>query len=99
MKYSLHWLPPAAGAAAVAVLMFIFPSPGHAAGHYLLSKHMPAKVASGQLQPTGNLPDTNRLHLAIGLPLRDQAGLDKFLRQLYDPASPNYHHYLTVSQF
>jgi uncharacterized repeat protein (TIGR01451 family) len=47
----------------------------------------------------GILADTNRLHLAIGLPLRDQAGLDKFLQQLYDPASPNYRHYLSVSQF
>ena len=33
------------------------------------------------------------------LPLSDQAGLDAFLKDLYDPSSPSYHQYLTVAQF
>ncbi len=45
------------------------------------------------------LPATNRLNLAIGLPLRNQAALDKLLAEIYDPASTNYHHYLTPEQF
>ena len=98
MKQFYHWLRPAAGAAAGAVLIFAFPPSGQAAPHRLLSSHVPAAV-SGGLQPTGNLADTNRLHLAIGLPLRDQQGLDAFLQQLYDPKSPRYHHYLSVAQF
>ena len=47
----------------------------------------------------GRLAGTNRLHLAIGLPLRDREGLTNLLRELYDPASPNYRHYLSVAEF
>ncbi len=99
MKPPSHGLRTAAGAAVCAALMLVFPQVGRANGHRLLSTHVPAEITSRHLQPTGNLPDTNRLHLAIGLPLRNKAGLDKFLQQLYDPNSPNYHHYLSVAQF
>ncbi|MGD1020542.1 MAG: protease pro-enzyme activation domain-containing protein, partial [Verrucomicrobiia bacterium] len=47
----------------------------------------------------GELPSTNRLPLAIGLPLRNQDALSALLRQIYDPASPQYHQYLTPAQF
>ncbi|HEY4953101.1 MAG TPA: protease pro-enzyme activation domain-containing protein, partial [Verrucomicrobiae bacterium] len=59
--------------------------------------HVPAAVA--RLQAKGVLAATNRLHLAIGLPLRNEAALDDLLGQLYDPASPNYRKYLTPEQF
>ncbi len=39
------------------------------------------------------------MNLAIGLPLRDPAGLTAFLEELYDPASPSYRQYLTPEQF
>jgi subtilase family serine protease len=39
------------------------------------------------------------LHLAIGLPLRNQEILMNLVRQLYDPASTNFHRYLTPGQF
>ena len=39
------------------------------------------------------------MNLAIGLPLRNKQELDALLQQLYDPASPNYHRYLTPEQF
>ncbi len=71
--------------------------PARAAGSQVLHGHVP-KAASG-LQPVGQLNGANRLRLAIGLPLRDQAGLSRLLQQIYDPASPNYHHYLTPAQF
>jgi subtilase family serine protease len=51
------------------------------------------------LPPTGPLPATDRLNLAISLPLRNPAALSSLLQQIYDPANPNYHHYLTPSQF
>ena len=51
------------------------------------------------LTPTGSLPSTNRLNLAISLPLRNSAALSNLLQQIYDPASPKYHHYLTPAQF
>ncbi len=99
MKQPNHWLRPSAGAVVCAVLIFAFSPAARAADHHLLSSHVPAAVASGRLQPAGSLADTNRLHLAIGLPLRNAADLDKLLGQLYDPNSPNYHQYLSVEQF
>ena len=62
-----------------------------------LSGHVPAVVS--RLQAKGLLPATNNLYLAIGLPLRNQEALTNLLRQIYDPASPNYRHYLTPEQF
>ncbi|MGA2787381.1 MAG: protease pro-enzyme activation domain-containing protein [Verrucomicrobiota bacterium] len=62
-----------------------------------LRGHVPEAVS--RLQPLGRFPGTNRLSLAIGLPLRNEAALDDLLRQIYDPASPNFRHYLTPEQF
>ena len=64
-----------------------------------LKGHVPEVIRRMNLQSTGELPATNRLDLAIGLPLRNGAELTNFLRQLYDPASPNYRKYLTPEQF
>ena len=66
-------------------------------GRQILRNHVPEIVT--HLQPIGLLSVSQRLNLAIGLPLRNQAALDVFLQQLYDPASPNYHRYLTPDQF
>src|SRR5208282_3709099 len=35
----------------------------------------------------------------IVLPLRDPAGLEEFLQEVYDPPSPSYRHFLTVPEF
>ncbi len=80
-------------------LLFSAIRPGIAAGTQVLPGHVPPAVARFNLQPTGQLPATNSLRLAIGLPLRNQAALTDLLQQLYDPASPGYHHYLTPEQF
>lgn len=63
----------------------------------MLHGHVPA--AAARLSAKGALPSTNRLNLAIGLPLRDEQGLNDYLAQLYAPASPNYRQYLTPEQF
>ena len=68
-----------------------------AAGQKVLSGHVPAVTA--HLTALSNLAGSTRLNLAIGLPLRNQDALTNLLRQIYDPASPNYHHYLTPEQF
>src|SRR5580693_6001330 len=62
-----------------------------------LSGHVPGIVAN--LKAKGSLQDTNQLYLAIGLPLRNTNALADLLSQLYDPASPNYHKYLSPGQF
>lgn len=44
--------------------------------------------------------DANQaLHLSIGLRPNDASGLDGLLRAIYTPGSPQYHHYLTPSDF
>ena len=62
-----------------------------------LRGHVPAAVTG--LRPVERLAATNRLHLAIGLPLRNKAALTQLLEQLYDPASRNYRQYVTPAQF
>jgi kumamolisin len=71
--------------------------PAFGAGAKSLPGHVPAAVR--QLKPNGGLPGTTELRLAIGVPLRDPAGLNQFLGELYNPASPNYHRYLTPDEF
>ena len=83
--------------ATCAVLLLLFTTRVQAAERQVLHGHVPAAVA--RLQPLGNFAGTNRLNLAIGLPLRNQAALSNLLHQIYDPASPNYHHFLTPEQF
>ncbi len=59
--------------------------------------HIPAGVE--RLQPIDRLPATRQLSLTIGLPLRNGELLTNLLQQIYDPASTNYHRYLTPEQF
>ncbi len=63
----------------------------------ILHGHVPS--AATRLPAKGNLPATNRLNLAIGLPLRDAKGLDDYLARIYNPASVDYRKYLTPEQF
>jgi uncharacterized repeat protein (TIGR01451 family) len=70
-----------------------------AAETQVLHGHVPRAVAAFKLPAIGQLPRTNRLNLAIGLPLRNQQALSQLLTQIYDPTSPNYRHYLTPKQF
>ena len=63
----------------------------------ILPGHVPRELSG--LTAKGRLPATNQLHLAIGLSLRDPAGLDDFLAQICDPASSSYRHYLTPEAF
>ncbi len=70
-----------------------------AAGWKTLYSHVPAAISRLHLQPLGNLSGSTNLHLAIGLPLRNREALTNLLQQLYDPASPNYHHFLTPERF
>ncbi len=62
-----------------------------------IHRHLPAAALG--LTPLGHLPATQRLDLVIGLPLRNPQALTNLIQQLYDPTSPQFHHYLTPSQF
>jgi uncharacterized repeat protein (TIGR01451 family) len=62
-----------------------------------LRGHVPE--AARRLTPLGRENSAERLKLAIGLPLRNQNELTNLLQQIYDPASTNFHHYLTPEEF
>src|SRR5271154_5697947 len=80
-----------------AVLLFVMEAPAQAQS--LLTRHVRPAVTTGQAQFLNRLPATQSLRIDIVLPLRDQAGLEAFLQQLYDPASPSYRRFLTVPEF
>ena len=60
---------------------------------------MPDVVASHAAVRVGAPSPDARLHLAISLPLPNEAALDAFLTDIYNPASPNFRHYLSVADF
>jgi kumamolisin len=65
----------------------------------LLTHHTRPAVTGGQAKFLNRLPETQTLRIDIVLPMHDQAGLGKFLQELYDPASPSYRRFLTVPEF
>src|SRR5271166_4500203 len=83
-----------------AAMFLMFTILGHAQQPLqLLHNHVRPAVAGGKAVAVGVLPSTQRLNLAIMLPLRNQSDLSGFLDRLYDPSSPDYHQFLTVAQF
>jgi hypothetical protein len=64
-----------------------------------LHGHVRPAVMSGKAAPAGLMAPDTRLELSIVLPLRNQAGLASLLSRLYDPSSPDYHHFLSADQF
>ncbi|HUA66463.1 MAG TPA: S53 family peptidase [Alphaproteobacteria bacterium] len=70
-----------------------------AAGDKTLMGHVPAAVRDYNLQPLGRLPANSRLNLVIGLPFHNTEAIASLIQQIYDPASTNYHRYLTPDQF
>lgn len=63
------------------------------------TRHVRDAVAGGRVQPLSQAPRQAALNLDLVLPLRDAAGLDTFLADLYDPASSSYRHFLTPAEF
>ena len=81
----------------LSVICLLMGMPGKAEGRQVLPGHVPAAVSN--LAPLGRLQGSQQLSLAISLPLRNQQALAGLLRQISDPSSPNYRHYLTPAQF
>ena len=85
---------------ALLLLIALFVTPGSAARagqRQLLQGHVPPAVSFAA--PVDRLPSSQRLRLAIGLPLRNTDELNQLLVDIYDPASPLFHQYLTPEQF
>jgi subtilase family serine protease len=64
-----------------------------------LTHHVRPAIPGGQARYLDRMPATQFLRLDVVLPLRDQAGLDQLLREISDPSSPNYRHFLSPEQF
>src|ERR1035437_6686413 len=80
-----------------ATLLFVMEAQAQAQS--ALTHHVRQEVIRGQAQFLSPLPAMQSLRLDVVLPLRDQAGLDRFLQELADPSSPSYRHFVTVSEF
>jgi len=72
---------------------------GIAQPQQMLTRHVRDEVVNGKAQLVGKLPATQTLRFDIVLPLRDRAGLQNFLQELYDPSSPSYHQFLKPKEF
>ncbi|HTU40058.1 MAG TPA: protease pro-enzyme activation domain-containing protein [Candidatus Aquilonibacter sp.] len=92
-------LTPLSLGALIATFTFFSVVAAQAEGRPTLTPHVPEAVSSGVAPLVGHVPATQRLSLAVSLPLRNEAALDELLQQIYDPQSPNYHKYLSVEEF
>ncbi len=83
-------------AVAAVTVSFFVAAPVRAQQRQTLGTAIAAPAGS---QITGRLPGAQPLRLALTLSLRNEAQLDTLLNQLSDPASPNYHQFLSVEEF
>jgi subtilase family serine protease len=61
--------------------------------------HVRDAVSAGTAKAVGRLPANQMMSLDVVLPLRDKAGLDAFVADVSNPASPNFRHYVTPAEF
>ena len=64
-----------------------------------MTRHMREAVRNGQARSVGHLPSMQTMRLVLVLPLRNEAELDNFLQEIYDPSSSSYRQFLTVEEF
>ena len=56
-------------------------------------------AAASDARTTGRLPASQQMSVAMTLQLRNEPQLQALLQDLYNPASPNYRKFLSVSEF
>ncbi len=83
----------------LAIVAGVLGSATEARAQYVSTNHVREAVRSGLAQQVGRLPQSQELSLDIVLQLRDQAALEDFLAEVYNPRSSSYRHFLTVSEF
>jgi len=81
----------------LAMLLFVFSSVSHAQN--MPTRHVRQDVVSGRAQFLNRLPASQSMRLDVVLALRNPAELESFLRELYEPSSTSYRHFLTVAEF
>jgi kumamolisin len=68
-------------------------------GRVVIADSAAADIAGTNATRTGAVSSSQKVGLEISLNLRDQSGLDAFIKAVSDPKSASYKHYLTVKQF
>jgi subtilase family serine protease len=84
---------------ALAAVLFSAPVSIHAQQQRLLTSHTREAVRTGQAPLVGRMPADQNMRIVLVLPLRNQDELESLLSDLYNPASPSYHQFLTVDEF
>jgi len=87
-------VPGVLGAPALPALPLL-PAPGGPALRLLSTDVLPGV---GVLASTGAPDPATVIHVAVGLADADPAGAQAMIHALYDPGSPEYHHFLTPAQ-
>lgn len=64
----------------------------------VLALALPA-FAQPSTQLLGPEDESKQINVTYWLNLHNKAAFDELVRQMYDPASPNYHHWLTPSEY
>ncbi|MGB2670395.1 MAG: S53 family peptidase [Candidatus Acidiferrum sp.] len=80
-----------------AILLFVVE--GRTQAQSFMTHHVRQAILNGQAKSMGRLPSAQTMRIDVVLPLRNQADLENFLQELYDPSSPSYRHFLTVQEF
>ena len=70
-----------------------------AQGENVMTRHARQAVLNGEAKVAGHLPASQTLQLDVVLPVRDPDGLDNFLAELNNVATPGYQHFLTPAEF
>ena len=65
----------------------------------VMTHHVRDAIRNGEARLVGHLPADQVMNLDVVLPLSDAAGLDSFLADVNNPASPSFRHYLSVPEF
>ena len=84
---------------AILVLVSVMVVVSHAQSLTPMTQHVREVTLNGQARSVGRLPAEQTMRLVLVLPLRNQADLDNFLKDLYDPSSSSYRDFLTVEEF
>ena len=74
-------------------------APLQAQQRQVLNSHVRPAVSNHSAALFGAMPADQQMHASIVLQLRNPDALKSLLGRLYDPASPDYRHFLSVAQF
>ncbi|WP_187143402.1 FG-GAP-like repeat-containing protein [Terriglobus albidus] len=64
-----------------------------------LRNHVMPAVTQGTAPMVAAMSESEQMSFSIVLPLRNQSELTSLLKRLYDPSSPDYRQFLSVSEF